>query len=307
MRTLVTGGAGFIGSNLADALAAAGHDVVVLDDLSTGLRTNVSSDLHLVEGSITNLDVVRDAMTGVELVFHQAARGSVPRSIADPVATELVNCAGTLNVLLAARDAGARRVVLASSSSVYGGDAPMPTLESSPLTPKSPYAVSKLTVEHHARVFAELFDLETISLRYFNVFGPRQRPDSQYAAVVPLFTAALREGRRPEVHGDGQQTRDFTFIDDVVAANLAAGAASASGIAVNIAGGSPRSILDVLHAIEATLGTSIEAEHVGPRAGDVRASWADVTLAKEALGWAAAVPFEVGIARTVEWFSHHGQ
>ena len=303
MRTLVTGGAGFIGSNLADALLARGDEVVVLDDVSTGLRDNVAADIRFVEGSITDPDVVRRATEGVEVVFHQAARGSVPRSIADPVATEQVNSTGTLNVLLAARDAGVRRVVCASSSSVYGGAAPMPTVEASPLVPKSPYAVSKLTCEHHARVFSELFAVETVSLRYFNVFGPRQRPDSQYAAVVPLFLDAVLTGTSPEIHGDGAQTRDFTFIDDVVAANIAAAESTASGIAVNIAGGEPRSVLDVLHAIEAATGRTVTPRHVDPRPGDVRASWADVSLAADALGWRAQVPFDVGIARTVEWFS----
>ncbi|HYD09358.1 MAG TPA: NAD-dependent epimerase/dehydratase family protein [Acidimicrobiales bacterium] len=302
MKALVTGGAGFIGSNLADALLARGDDVVVLDDCSTGLRDNVPAGARFVDGSITDPAAVADAVAGVDVVFHQGARGSVPRSIADPVATEQVNSGGTLNVLLAARDAGVRRVVCASSSSVYGGAAPMPTVEASPLLPKSPYAISKLTGEHHARVFSELFGVETVSLRYFNVFGPRQRPDSQYAAVIPLFLAAVTEGRDPEVHGDGEQTRDFTFIEDVVAANIAAAESSASGIAVNIAGGQPRSILGVLHAIEAAVGRTTTPTHTPPRAGDVRASWADVTLAADALGWRATVPFEDGIARTVEWF-----
>jgi len=302
VRALVTGGAGFIGSNLAQALVAGGDEVVVLDDISTGLRENVPAGARFVEGSITDPDAVRRASEGVDVVFHQAARGSVPRSIADPVATEQVNSTGTLNVLLAARDAGARRVVCASSSSVYGGAASMPTVESSPLVPKSPYAVTKLTCEHHARVFDELFEIETVALRYFNVFGPRQRPDSQYAAVIPLFMDAVLTGRSPTIHGDGQQTRDFTFVDDVVAANLAAATCEASGIAVNIAGGEPRSILDVLHAIEDAAGREVSPTHVDPRPGDVRASWADVTLAADALGWRPTVSFADGIARTVEWF-----
>jgi UDP-glucose 4-epimerase len=306
MRALVTGGAGFIGSNLVDGLLRRGDDVVVLDDVSTGRRENVSPDVRFVEGSITDLATVADVMRDVEVVYHQGARGSVPRSVADPVATEIVNCGGTLNVLVAARDAGVRRVVVASSSSVYGGEAPMPTTETSPLLPKSPYAVTKLTVEHHARVFSELFDIETVALRYFNVFGPRQRPDSQYAAVVPLFIAAALDGRPAVVHGDGLQSRDFTFVDDVVEANIAAGTApGASGLAVNIAGGEPRTILDVLGAVESALGTTAEREHTESRAGDVRASWADITLSREALGWEPTTPFDAGIARTVEWFRHH--
>jgi nucleoside-diphosphate-sugar epimerase len=304
-KVLVTGGAGFIGSNLADALVAAGDDVVILDDLSNGLRGNVNPDARFVEGSIVDIDVVRDAMADVEIVYHQAALGSVPRSIADPVASETVNCAGTLNVLVAARDAGARRVVVASSSSVYGGAAPMPTVESSPLLPKSPYGVTKLTVEHHTRVFDSLFDLEAIALRYFNVFGPRQRPDSQYAAVIPLFIGALCEGRVPEIHGDGLQSRDFTFVDDVVRANLAAATSPASGIAVNIAGGRPHTILETYGAIATALGSTVEPVHVGDREGDIKASWADASLASELLGWEATVPFEEGMRRTVAWFREH--
>jgi UDP-glucose 4-epimerase len=307
MRVLVTGGAGFIGSNLADALVAAGHDVVVLDDLSAGNKENVHAGARFVEGSITDPGVLHEATAGVEVVFHQAARGSVPRSIEDPVASELINAVGTLQVLLAARDAGARRVVVASSSSVYGGLAPMPTVESSPLQPKSPYGVTKLAADHYTRVFPELYGLETIALRYFNVFGPRQQPGSQYAAVIPLFTDALLTGETPVVHGDGQQTRDFTFVEDVVRANLAAASADASGIAVNIAGGSPKTILETLHTIAGALGVTVEPEHGPDRAGDIKASWADVTLAKEALGWVPEVPFEEGIARTVEWFRDHGK
>ena len=305
MRALVTGGAGFIGSNLADALLARGDEVVVLDDVSTGTRENVPSAARFVEGSITDADTVRDAVAGCEVVYHQAARGSVPRSIADPMATDSVNSGGTLTVLLAARDAGVRKVVVASSSSVYGGAAPMPTVESSPLLPRSPYAVSKLSTEHHTRVIGELFGFETVALRYFNVFGPRQRPDSQYAAVIPLFIDAVLDGRAPVIHGDGLQTRDFTFVADVVAANIAAAESSATGIAVNIAGGNRRTILDVLHAIEAATGQRSTPEHVEPRAGDVRASWADITVAREALGWDPVVPFEDGMARTVEWFRDH--
>jgi UDP-glucose 4-epimerase len=305
MKVLVTGGAGFIGSTLADALVARGDDVVILDDLSNGLRAYVNPAARFVEGSIVDIDVVRDAMTDVEFVYHQAALGSVPRSIADPVASETVNCTGTLNVLVAARDAGARRVVVASSSSVYGGAAPMPTVETAPLLPKSPYGVTKLTVEHHTRVFDSLFDLETISLRYFNVFGPRQRADSQYAAVIPLFIGSLCEGRAPEIHGDGLQSRDFTYVDDVVQANLAAATCAASGIAVNIAGGTPHTILETYAAIADALGSDLDPVHVDERAGDIKASWADPSLAAEVLGWRATVPFEEGMRRTVEWFRTH--
>ena len=305
MRVLVTGGAGFIGSNLADRLLASGESVRVLDDLSTGFKENVPDGAELVEGDIADGAVVAAAVEGVDVVFHQAAHRAVARSVEDPLATDTANVHGTLTLLSAARDAGVRRVVLASSSSVYGGAATRPTHESAPLLPRSPYAVTKLTGEHYARVFAELFGLETVSLRYFNVYGPRQRPDSAYAAVVPLFMEALSTGQAPIVHGDGGQSRDFTFIDDVVDANVAALAASAEacrGQAYNIAGGVEHSVLDVLHAIGRVLGVAPQPVHAEPRAGDVRHSLADASAAAQHLGWRAQVPLEEGLRRTVEWF-----
>jgi UDP-glucose 4-epimerase len=305
VNVVVTGGAGFIGSHLVDALLARGDDVTVLDDLSTGKPENLAGGARLVTGSVTDDDAVRDAVTGAELVFHQAARGSVPRSIADPIATDTVNSGGTMRVLLAARDAGVRRVVLASSSSVYGGADELPTPETAPVVPRSPYAVSKLSAEHHARVFSELYDVETVALRYFNVFGPRQRPDSQYAAVIPLFVDALLAGRTPVVFGDGLQSRDFTYVDNVVHANLAAAdgdAKAVSGRAFNIAFGDTHTILDLLDAIAGELGVEAAPAFEPPRAGDVRASWADVSLAREAFGFDPTVPFAEGIARTVDWF-----
>src|SRR5437867_10734084 len=212
MRVLVTGGAGFIGSNLAERLLSRGAEVRVFDNLSTGFRENVSADARLFEGDIRDEAAVRAAVTGVDVVFHQAAHRAVLQSVQDPLSTDLANTHGTLLVLKAAHDAGVRRVVSASSSSVYGGAEQLPTPESAPTLPRSPYAVSKLAGEHYCRVFAELYGLETVSLRYFNAYGPRQRPDSAYAAVIPLFIAALANGEPPLVHGDGLQTRDFAFI-----------------------------------------------------------------------------------------------
>jgi UDP-glucose 4-epimerase len=306
MLTLVTGGAGFIGSNLADALLAQGHEVRILDDVSTGRRENVPDGATLLEGSITDPELLDRATEGVEVVFHQAALGSVARSVNAPLRTDEVNTHGTLAVLDAAHRHGVRRVVQASSSSVYGGADQRPTPESAPLVPRSPYAATKLIGEHYARVYAELFELETVALRYFNVYGPRQRPDSDYAAVIPLFIDALSSGRPPQVHGDGHQSRDFAYIDDVVAANIAAAEAPAelaAGKAYNIAGGLEQSLLEMLDILRGALGVDTPAEHVGPRPGDVRHSSADLTRAKADLSWEPTVSFADGLARTVEYFS----
>jgi UDP-glucose 4-epimerase len=306
MRVLVTGGAGFIGSNLADGLLARGDAVRVFDNLSTGFRDNVPGGAELLEGDIRDEAAVRAAVAGVEVVFHQAAHRAVLQSVQDPLATDLANTHGTLLVLKAAQDAGVRRVVAASSSSVYGGAEQLPTPESAPLVPRSPYAVSKLAGETYCRVWSELFGLETVALRYFNVYGPRQRPDSAYAAVIPLFTAALRTGGRPTVHGDGKQSRSFAYIDDVVAANLAAAGAPAedcSGKAYNIAGSSTHSLLQLLDELGAILGTDVDAEHTSPRAGDIRHSSADITAAARDLGWQPTVGFADGLRRTVDWFA----
>jgi len=305
MRALVTGGAGFIGSNLVDALVEAGNDVVVLDDLSTGFAANVHRDATLVEGEVSDPAAVARAVAGCEVVFHEAAHRAVLRSVEQPLDTDRANVGGTLAVLVAARDAGARRVVCASSSSVYGGAEQLPTPETAPLVPRSPYAVSKLAGEHYCRVFWELFGLETVALRYFNVYGPRQRPDSRYAAVIPLFVDALLRGLPPEVHGDGLQSRDFTFITDAVAANLRAAEAPAqqcAGRAYNVAGGASYSLLDLIAILEHLIGVEVTPSRVAPRPGDVRHTRADVGAAAADLGHHPAVPFEEGLARTVEWF-----
>jgi len=303
---LVTGGAGFIGSNLVDALLAAGWSVRVLDDLSTGRSSDVPEAAEMLTGDVSDADAVRKAVDGVDVVFHQAALRAVLRSVEDPLSTDHVNTHGTLTVLKSAADAGVRRVIYASSSSVYGGSSTLPTPESAPLMPRSPYAVSKLSGEHYCRVFWELTGLETVALRYFNVYGPRQRPDSQYAAVIPLFIDALRRGQPPMVHGDGRQTRDFTFITDVVACNILAATAPASacaGKAYNVAGGKPWSLLELIELLAEAMGVDPPvARHGPPRAGDVRHTAADVAAAISDLGHRAKVPFPEGLRRTVEWF-----
>ncbi|HEX2382826.1 MAG TPA: NAD-dependent epimerase/dehydratase family protein [Acidimicrobiales bacterium] len=301
---LVTGGAGFIGSNLVDALVEQGHEVRVLDDLSTGYAVQLNPAARLTIGSVDDLGSVRIAVDGCDVVFHLAAHRAVLRSVEHPLATDSANTHGTLTVLDAARNAGVRRVVYASSSSVYGGAELKPTPESAPLLPRSPYAVSKLAGEHYCRVFTELYGIETFALRYFNVYGPRQRPDSQYAAVIPLFIDALRERRPPTVHGDGKQSRDFTYISDVVAANIAAAnaPAEAAGRAYNIAGGDEHSLLDLLEVLGRLLDVEPEPEHTDPRPGDVRHTCAEVSAAAQDLDWRAEVSFEEGLTRTTEWF-----
>jgi UDP-glucose 4-epimerase len=304
MKTLVTGGAGFIGSHIVDALVARGDDVVVLDDLSTGRKGNVNPGAALVEGSITDADVVARAMAGVEVVFHLGALGAVARSVADPRASNAANVNGTLNVLTEARDSNVRRVVFASSSSIYGGAEIVPTPESAPLRPRSPYAITKLTGDWYTRVFAELYELETVALRYFNVYGPRQRPDATYAAVIPLFAAALLAGESPTVHGDGTQSRDFTFVTDVVAANLAAAAAPAeraSGHAFNVAPGEGTTLLELLDGLAARIGVRPDPVFVDPRPGDVHRSCADASAAREVLGWTPKVSIPDGLAAYVDW------
>jgi UDP-glucose 4-epimerase len=305
MRVLVTGGAGFIGSHLVDAVLARGDEVVVLDNLSTGRADNLAAAAELIEGDVADEVAVAKAVAGCEVVYHQAALGSVARSVELPLNSDNANVHGTLAVLQGAHLAGVRRVVMASSSSVYGGASQVPTPETAPLVPRSPYAVTKLTGEHYARVFHELHGLETVCLRYFNVFGPRQRPDSQYAAVIPLFIDALLTGATPSVHGDGLQSRDFTFVADAVQANLRAGSAPAeqcAGRAFNIARGQPASLLELLDILAAELGVRVTPDHGAPRPGDVRHSHADISAARRDLGYEPAVSFDDGLARTLAWF-----
>ena len=303
MNVLVTGGAGFIGSHVVDALIESGHRVRVLDDLSTGARENVHADAELVTESLADPDAVARAVAGTELVFHIGALGAVSRSVADPLTTDRVNVHGTLAVLTKAADAGARRVVFASSSSVYGGAEVIPTPEDTPLRPRSPYAVSKLAAEWYVRSFPDLFPIETVALRYFNVFGPRQRPDATYAAVIPIFASALMNGERPTVHGDGLTTRDFTFVSDVVAANLAAANApsSVSGNVYNIAPGHSSTLLALLELLGAIIGREPDPQFVDPRPGDVPRACADASAAARDLGWNAKVSLADGLAAYVDW------
>ncbi len=306
MNVLVTGGAGFIGSNLADRLLLGGHSVRVLDDFSTGYWGNVDPAAEVIEADVAELSAVAKAVDGVEVVFHQAAHRAVQRSVEHPLATDTANIHGTLTVLQAAREAGVRRVVCASSSSVYGGADMLPTPESAPARPRSPYAVSKLGGEHYCRVYTELYGLETVCLRYFNVYGPRQRPDSAYAAVIPLFIDAIRFGEAAVVHGDGRQSRDFTFIDDVVSANVAAATALASacsGKAYNVAGGAAHSLMELLEILGEILEVQPRWVHTDPRPGDVRHTRADITAARQDLGHEPRVGFEEGLAATVGWFA----
>jgi UDP-glucose 4-epimerase len=287
-NVLVTGGAGFIGSHLAERLLETGHAVRVLDDFSTGRRENVAgfeADIELLEGDVRDEGALSSALDGIEVVFHEAALASVPRSVIDPVASNDVNVTGTLRLLVAARDAGVRRLVYASSSSVYGNSPDLPKREEMAPSPESPYAVSKLAAENYCRAFSLLYDIECVALRYFNVFGPRQDPCSQYAAVVPLFVTALIGGEPPVIFGDGEQSRDFTYVGDVVDANVRAMERDGvSGEVLNIACGRTTTVNTLLGALQDILGTSITPNHVDERPGDVRHSYADVSKAERMLG-----------------------
>jgi UDP-glucose 4-epimerase len=312
-RSLVTGGAGFIGSNLVRALLERGSDVRILDDFSTGRQRNleeVRADVEVVDGDVRDLETVRRAMDGVRVVFHEAAIPSVARSVKDPLPSHEANATGTLHVLVAAHGAGVERVVYASSSSVYGNAPRLPVTEDVATAPLSPYGVSKLAGERYLGAFHASYGLATVSLRYFNVFGPRQDPSSEYAAVVPRFVAATLDGRPARIFGDGEQSRDFTYVGDVVAANLLAAEApeAAWGRAFNVAYDDRHSVRQLLATIHSLLpGDHPDPVHDPPRAGEIRDSQADISLARELLGYAPAHTFEEGVRATVEWFGSGGR
>jgi nucleoside-diphosphate-sugar epimerase len=302
-RALVTGGAGFIGSNLVRALLERGDEVRVLDNFSTGNRANLAGlDVAIVEGELRSYERVHNAVRGTEIVYHLGALGSVPRSVQDPLTSSAVNIEGTLNVLLAARDEGVRRVVFSSSASIYGSSRQMPTSEDWTPDPVSPYGVAKLAAERYCVSFSRVYEsFESVVLRYFNVFGPRQSPFSQYAAAVPLFITKIAAGEPIDVYGDGEQSRDFTYVGNVVDATIRAGAAAgASGEIFNVAAGSPASVNRVADAIGEIVGKPVERRHLPPRAGDLRDSWADLSKAERMLGYRPAVGLEEGLRRTIE-------
>jgi UDP-glucose 4-epimerase len=301
---LVTGGGGFNGSNLVRALLERGDSVRVLDNFSTGFRGNLEgldADVVLVEGDLRSYERVHAAVRGADVVYHQGALPSVPRSVQDPLTTTAVNIEGTMNVLLAARDEGVRRVVNASSSSVYGNGGTLPRDEGQSPDPISPYAVAKLAGERFCTSFSRVYEIETVSLRYFNVFGPRQDPNSQYAAVVPRFIRAIADGTPVTIYGDGEQSRDFTYVANVVEANLlAADAADAIGAIVNVATGGSETVNALADTIGRLLGREVEKSFEPERAGDVRASWADISLARSTIGFKPQVGLEEGLQRTIE-------
>jgi len=309
-RALVTGGAGFIGSNLVRALLDHGDRVRVLDNFATGNRANLAdivAEIEIVEGDLRSYERVHTAVRGTDIVFHQGALGSVPRSVQDPLTTTAVNVEGTLNVLLAARDEGVGRVVAASSSSVYGDGGTFPRVETQAPNPISPYAVAKLAAERFCVSFARVYGLETVALRYFNVFGPRQDPTSQYAAVVPLFVRAIQEGRPVTIYGDGEQSRDFTYVANVVEANLmAAEAEGAVGTVLNIAAGGSETVNTLADTIGRLLDLPVERSYASQRPGDVNQSWADIQRARETIGFEPRVGFEDGLRRTIESLAQQG-
>jgi len=304
---LITGGAGFIGSHLADALVKRRHEVRIIDNFVTGKKSNIKhleGKVKLWRKSILNPKALSQAMKGVDYVLHQAAIPSVPRSVARPLETNRASVDGTLAVLEAARRAGVRRVIYAASSSAYGDSVKLPKVETMPTAPKSPYAVAKLTAEHYTRVWARLYGLETVCLRYFNIFGPRQDPKSFYAAVIPRFITRILDGEPPIVFGDGGQSRDFTYVENAVAANLAAcRAKGASGEVFNVGCGERHTLNKILAILRRITGKRIAARYDPPRPGDVRHSLADITAAKKVLGYRVVVPLEKGLEKTVRYFA----
>jgi len=305
---LVTGGAGFIGSNIAHELVRLGEKVRIVDNFSTGHRENICDildEIELIEADIRDLENMEQAVEGIDFVLHQAAMGSVPRSIKEPINSNEVNVTGTLNLLVAARDAGVKRFIYAASSSIYGDTPGLPKTEDMSPSPLSPYAVSKLMGEHYCRVFHSIYGLETVSLRYFNVFGPRQDPSSEYSAAIPKFIAAILKGEPIAIYGDGEQSRDFTYVQNVVSANLmACKSPDAMGEIINVACGSMFSLNQLIRIIEEELDTKAHCIYTQSRIGDVKHSCADIAKAKSLLGYEPIVTFEGGLRNTVDWYAN---
>ncbi len=302
---LVTGGAGFIGSHLAEELVRRGHRVRVVDSLITGKRANLSHlpEVEFLHGDLAEGAIARRAVEGMDYVLHQAAIPSVPRSVEDPVTSNRANIDATLNLLVAARDAKVKRVVYAGSSSAYGNQPTLPKVETMPTAPLSPYALQKLVAEQYCQLFTELYGLETVTTRYFNVFGPRQDPSSPYSGVISLFISAMSAGRTPTIYGDGEQTRDFTYVANVVDGVLrAVEAPRVSGQVINVATGGRISLNQLFEAVRRTTGGSDAPTHAPPRAGDVKDSQADISKARQLLGYTPLVSFDEGLSRTVRWF-----
>jgi len=307
MKYIVTGGAGFIGSHIVEAISES-HDVVVIDNFSSGNRQNLSrfrENITCIEGSIHNLPLLEVAFNGADGIFHLAAIASVAKSVEDPLATHETNLTGTLNVLLAARNCGVKKVVFSSSSAVYGDEPTLPKREDMPPVPLSPYAVSKLAGEYYCGVFSKLFGVKTVSLRYFNVFGPRQDPQAEYAAVIPKFITRLLKHQAPLIFGDGKQTRDFVYVTDVVKANLLAMQSNKTGI-FNIGSGQSIDLNTLAHTLAEIMEVTIPPVHEKPRSGDIRDSVSDITAAKKTLGYKPGFSLDKGLAETIPWFRDKG-
>ena len=302
---LVTGGAGFIGSHLCEELVLRGERVRVVDSLVTGKRQNLAHlpQVEFMEGDLADIDVARRAVHGIEYVLHQAAIPSVPRSVEDPLTSNRANIDASVNILVAARDAKVKRLVYAGSSSAYGNSGVLPKVETMPTAPLSPYALQKLVAEQYCQMFTTLYGFETVTIRYFNVFGPRQDPSSPYSGVISLFISALCDGRRPTIYGDGEQTRDFTYVANVVDGVLrACHAPAASGEVINVATAGRISLNQLFAIVKSEVGSSLEPDYSNPRAGDVRDSQADIGKAQRLLGYTPIVSFEEGLGRTVKWY-----